>query len=145
MGVCGERIYPGFQGPLMHGSTQAQGCPRISGGRNRRNCSLRESVVGWGADPTHPCQKEIVSVYLEDFILALPGSAHCTAQPHYVLIDTEGYDWKVLSTIDLQKVCRAVFFQVISVSSNFCRSTSVCCFGILPASQPPKNVFLPMM
>ena len=33
-------------------------------------------------------------------------------QPHYVLIDTEGYDWKVLSTIDMQKVLGHVRVRV---------------------------------
>lgn len=42
-------------------------------------------------------------VEVNTFPTLVSKPSHTIKQPHYVLIDTEGYDWKVLSTIDMQK------------------------------------------
>eukprot|EP00667_Euglena_gracilis_P017640 EG_transcript_18612 len=42
-------------------------------------------------------------VEVNTFPTLVAKDSHTIKAPHYVLIDTEGYDWKVLSTIDLQK------------------------------------------
>uniref|UniRef100_A0A7S1JDH6 Methyltransferase FkbM domain-containing protein n=1 Tax=Eutreptiella gymnastica TaxID=73025 RepID=A0A7S1JDH6_9EUGL len=44
-----------------------------------------------------------IPVEVNTFPTLVNKPSHTIKMPHYVLIDTEGYDWKVLSTIDMQK------------------------------------------